>query len=299
LFVTKSFPELTLALDEFANTMAFRRGGVYGLELAKRAENTATVVFENGIQVSGIVSDFQTDAEGAETLITLSGTKQISFHDRAADELANHVLGSKISIPLFERNVISASLGDLTRKLHGSGLHTKGGHRILGRFKKELALGTHGKILILENAKIVGDSGEILFEEKTRPYPLILATKVTSVFGGAADRARFAARGQHSKKVASHKTNLTEETIALNELYQRVRDFREEGQTTTRLLESILHELNKVGPNDWLLRLELLELFKLHNPNSVFTAQLRQKLNELSQSHPQWADMIDRGIELV
>jgi phenylalanine-4-hydroxylase len=300
LFVAKSFAQLTEALEEFANSMAYRKGGAFGLKAAKDSENTVTLVFDNGLQITGVVTDYETTSEGEESLITITGNKQISFHDEATAELQNHHLSPKLVIALFDKSVVSSHLSDLQRKLHGSGLHTKTGHRILGRFKKELSLGTHGKILLIEQAKIVGAGGVTVFEEKKFVFPLFIASRVISVFGGAADRMQYAAKHQiKSKKVSSHKTNLTKENVGLNELYQRVREFREQAQTDTQRLEPILHDLNTLFVDDWLLRLELLELFEKNKNESIFTKQIREHLHHLSLSHLDFSDMISRGLALI
>ena len=154
--------------------------------------------------------------------------------------------------------------------------------------------------MLLEQAKILNSEGEIVFSESQKIYPLLLATKVTSVFGGAGDRARYALKNASKiKKVSSHKSNLTTENTTLNELYQRVREFREHGHTSTRILDPILHELNGAFPDDWLLRLELLEIFEKHNPQSIHAAQLRGHLNGLSQNHLHLSGMITRGLSLI
>ncbi len=298
LFVIKSFEQLTHALEEFAKTMAFRRGGTAGLQIAKTAENTVTLVLDGGIQVTGIVQDFEKSESDEETLVTLTGTKQISFHDQASEVFSSALLPQKLFIPLFEKNVVSASTEDIQRKLHGSGLHTKAGYRIKGRFKKELRIGSHGKILVLENVTILDQDEKTLFQENQKQFPLFLASKVTSVFGGAADRTQFALKSRsRSKKVLSHISNLTPANKSLNDLYQIVRTFREQKLTNLSLLDPVILDLNEKHQNDWLLRLELYELFVKLNSASVHTAQLKQQLLQIADRTPELKDMINRGIE--
>jgi hypothetical protein len=203
-------------------------------------------------------------------------------------------------LPLFDKEVVSSAITDLQRKLHGSGLHTKAGHRIQGRFKRELTLGTHGKILLLEHVKITDISGKLIYEEHQKIYPLILASRIESVFGGAADRKQFVLKNQaRTQRVTSHKSNLTPTNVGLNELYQRVRDFRELAQTNPSALEPVVLELNRTHTDDWLLRLELLEIFEKQSPNSIWAAQLREHLKNLSESHSEWKDLIARGLALI
>ena len=301
LFVAKSFEELTQALDQFANSMAFRKGGVFGLKRAESAQNTTTAVLDNGIQVSGIMSDIVVSDTDEEAGFFVSGTKQISFHDEAYEELSHHHLGTKVFFPLFEKNVINASPVDIQRKLHGSGLHAKNGLRVQGRFKKEVLAGKLGKILVLEKVKITNVDGKIIYEERVKDYPLLLASKVSSVFGGAADRKNFVMKNQSmsKKKVKSHQSNLTPENLKLSFLYQRVRDYRETNENNLKSLEVLLNDLNQNFPQDWLLRLELLEIFQKQKTDSVLMAHLRQKLILIADQNPNQRDMIVRGMELV
>ena len=300
LFVAESFDQLIAALDEFANTMAFRKGGLYGLEVAKEAQNTVTVVLDNGVQLSGVVQDIERGNAGEEAGFTLSGAKQISYLDRASVELTTHNIAAKIFVPLFDKAVTGANIDDIQRKIHGTGLHTKSGLRIQGRCKKEVSLGGTTRMLVLEQMKVTDPDGKVIFEEIAKPVPLTLASKVISVFGGAADRAEFMVRNtSQSKKVESHHTNLTPETARLNNYYREVREFREQGQSDLEGLREMHSSLNHYFPKDWLLRLELLELFQVKQPEHITTAHLRAQLHLLASTEPGAHDLIQRGLDLI
>ncbi len=301
LFISKDFEELTRALDQFADQMAFRRGGVYGLETAKIADHTVTVVFDNGLQVTGTVCDFDKNDINEETNFSMTGSKQISYLNQASSELDTHNIGLKIFFPLFHQSVAASNLLDITRKLHGSGLHTKSGLRIQGQFKKEVLFGGGlGRVLVLEHVKITDTNGHVVFEEHKRYYPLILASKVNSVFGGAADREEFALRhSSRSQKVKSHKTNLTEENRGLNELYRVVREFRETKNSAIERLGPIVAELTADYPQDWLLRVELLELFKERAAKHPVIHQLEEQLQLLARTQPDLQELIERGTALL
>ncbi len=304
LFVAESFDQLTEALETFSNTMAYKVGGVAGLKLAKKAKNTVTVVLDQGVQFTGIVSDYELTDQGQESAFTLTGAKQIAYENKTHPDVSHHHFGNSIFIPFMDKVVSTADLGDLQRKLHGSGLVSKGGLRITGRFKKEVLLGGRVRVLILEKVKIFRPNQQCVYEERVRDYPLVLASSVVSVFGGAADRAEFAMRGgakggSQPRLVKSHKSNLTEENRALNELYASVRDFREQKRTQLDQLDVELKELHDFYPEDWLLRLEFFELYKKFAPDSLATARLKKNLIELQQQFPALNDLIERGIQVI
>ena len=61
LFVTPNYRHLTKVLNEFADSMALRTGGLSGLNKAIESKNTATAEYSSGLQVSGIFSKLITD----------------------------------------------------------------------------------------------------------------------------------------------------------------------------------------------------------------------------------------------
>lgn len=300
LFVAKSFTELRSALDDFADTMAFRRGGAHGLEVARQAENTVSVALDNGVTLSGIIKDYLLGEDAQPCGFTLSGLKQVSFAEKELDELHTHSLSDELFVPLFSEAALKASPEELKRKLHGSGLTTRSGLRVQGRFKKELALGRSSRIWLLESVKIVDSAGKTVFSEPRKHYPLLLASSIPSVYGGAADRNSFLLR--HRKpvsKVKSHKTNLTPSNSGLCDLYAQVRRFRDSSRQDPRALDPVVDTLRSEAPQDWLLRLELLEIYSRLEPEGVAVARLRNELTEMKSRSPETSEMIERGIACI
>ena len=57
LFVASDFNHLNKVLDDFSETMAFKKGGDYAVELAIGSKSVSTCEFNSGIQVSGIFNE--------------------------------------------------------------------------------------------------------------------------------------------------------------------------------------------------------------------------------------------------
>ena len=297
LFVAKSFTELRSALDGFADTMAYRRGGAYGLEVASQAGNTVSVALDNGITLSGIVKDFLLGQDAEPCAFTLSGVKQVSFDGKELDELHTHSLSNDLFVPLFSDAALKASPDELKRKIHGSGLTTRSGLRVQGRFKKELTLGRSARIWLLESVKIVDSAGKTVFSESRRHYPLFLAASIPSVYGGAADRNSYILRNRKPvSKVKSHQSNRTDANAGLCDLYAGVRRFRDSSLRDPRSLDPIHESIQILAPKDWLLRLELLELYQKLEPEGVALARIRNELAELKSQSAEMKEMIERGI---
>ncbi len=61
LFVCRDFQHLTDVLEEFASKMAFKVGGLEGINKAIECKNTATCEYSSGLQVSGVFTEVVTD----------------------------------------------------------------------------------------------------------------------------------------------------------------------------------------------------------------------------------------------
>ncbi len=286
LFVAKDFDELTTALNDFANGMAFRLGGAKGLKIAKTAQNTVTVALDNGVQLTGTVLQYEVNQQGEVCSFTLGRSKQISYRDVAVESLGYQQLSDEIIFPLFDRSITTTTLPQLEEKLNAGGIPTLNGTLVQGHIQREIKLSDSTRILLVElNAKIT---------------PVVLASKVVSVFGGAGDRKEFALRNSNLvKKVSSHQSNLTTNNTELSQLYQKVRLFRDSQSATVEELKTITQELDRIAPTDWLLRLEILELYKKHLPEHDVATQLHNQLMALAQKDTHLLDLIHRGLEII
>ncbi len=89
LFVTESFEQLGVILDEFAETMSFRRGGKLGLDRAIQAETVNTVQLNSGIQISGQLKNYLTDQDDKDRPMYLQFTGPCQ-HSNKETQLHGH-----------------------------------------------------------------------------------------------------------------------------------------------------------------------------------------------------------------
>lgn len=303
LFVAKDFKEIEEALEEFANTMAYRRGGRYGLEVAQKAQNTATVVVRcaagheaNEGQYTGIVQ--QACNEG----FVLSGKKQFSNQNKSISEISHREIADSFFVPLFSEEITQWPIEKLRDALESpQGLVAQSGIKIFGKLLREV----QGFYLVKDYRVEIPEALKIILPkvENKKLVPLKIGYKVSSVFGGAADRTEFVLRDQQKElKVKIHKTNRTAQNQDLEKLYQQVREFRLSQNSQTqekpfKELLSIYQTLKKKYPKDWLLRLELYELFKIFKLNEVMQEALNE-LEELKKTNQETQELITRGLEL-
>src|SRR5690606_11677496 len=86
LYVTPDFAHLSSVLEEFANTMALRTGGLSGVEKLIKSKALGTIELSTGLQVSGIFTNVIENA-GKAIYIQTTGKTALSYREK---ELVGH-----------------------------------------------------------------------------------------------------------------------------------------------------------------------------------------------------------------
>jgi phenylalanine-4-hydroxylase len=310
LFVTPNFEHLNGVLEELAGRMAFRIGGVRGLETARRGQTTVTVELDSGLQMSGTLVEFRSDAAGSPSFVRFDGPVQLARGDAQipGQDPGDHPAGYASPIgPLRGRPGSAADLTDGDFEALGFAAGSRGrlefasGVILEGRLVSKVRERARNQILTFEECTVrIGN--EILHDPARGPLDLGCGRSVVSVFGGAADRhAYMVALGEDRYEPGTHKTNLTSENEGLNRLYARLRAIREGGEAPRKAdeLEAIARELDEGHPNDWLLRWELLEIDYDLGFHAPWAPRVRARLSAIRSSHPAAAESIERGLALL
>lgn len=302
LYVAKDFEELKRGLDELADRMAFRIGGLAGLEKAKKARTTTTNVLDSGIQISGTVSEFLLTSGKEVFYLKFQGPTQLSFEHQELEGQGPKYHGQGFGTPVGPLKD-GRSPADLADSDFAKGrLEFASGVVVEGRFTRSLR--KNGKALVAAfESCTVRRGGELLFQPEWGTFDMACGAKVVSVFGGAADRGKYLeATGGFQQPPGKPKTNLTPENRDLNRLYARVRELRESKVTDSELnqsLQSIHDELEKNHPQDWLLRYELLELNSLRGLKGQWENTIRSALENISRDMQDGGETIARGLRLL
>jgi len=315
LFVTPDFKTLGLVLEELATMMAFRRGGLEGLSKAKVAQTPTTAELDSGIQISGILKTVHTDKAMQVCYLSYEGKCQLS-HKR--EEIPGHGanyhregFGTAVGkIKGLKTPPSQLSKRDLDRMGFARGekgkLEFESGVIVEGKLTNERKI--EGKLLILSfNDCTVKRGDQILFKPEWGTYDMACGTQVISVFGNAADRgAYYQATGELKKPQHFQKSNLTEKNKDLVKLFSEVRRIREESTqagVVTPPSRTILQEINEElvikHPEDWLLRLELLELDTEFNLSSGWADGSRKRIQEIARVDAEKRELINRGLSLL
>jgi phenylalanine-4-hydroxylase len=303
LYVAPNFQTLKDALEELADRMAFRRGGIEGLEKAKQAQATTTTVLDSGVQVSGVLKNFIRDQNGRPCYLQMVGPTQLSFR---GDEIEGQ--GAKYHLEGFGTPLEKVTEADLEKagfrvqETSNGRIQFKSGVTVEGRLVQVMK--KEQQIILLTFEECTVRMGEqVLFLPEWGKYDMICGEKVVSVFGGAADRKKYLdATGGFQQEPGRQKTNLTPENRELNGMYAQIRKLRETNQWSSKSLselDEICQKLEKKYPDDWLLRYEILELIAANELQIQWKGQLHSQLKKIMESSQEKAETIRRGFELL
>ena len=138
---------------------------------------------------------------------------------------------------------------------------------------------------------------EILFEPSWGTFDMICGSKVTSVFGGPADRAHLNDDvGFVAARVPQRK--MSEETLKKYNIFHQLRSLREK-QYSNSTWSSLVSEVTKSFSNEWLLLLELYELGIKQEESHSLTSDLKNRLLKIAESNVLNSEQIADGIRLA
>lgn len=304
LFVTPDFKHLNIVLEEFANTMALRRGGIEGLRKAIDSASTATVVLSSGLQVSGTLVTAE-ELQGQPVYMRFAGPVALAY---AGTELGGH--GKD-----WHQEGYSTALGylrDPTEALEDCSesqlcemgiepgksveLEFASGIRVQGLLKSILRREDKNILMSFEKATVM--QGErVLFRPEWGVFDLALGVEVVSVFPGPADAKAFGL----VYPIPAEKTHKIQHSAAAQRLfkhYQLVRDVRE-GQRAVEELQGLWLELDGSFPAEWLIRIEMLEILIRHPETQMLQNEISLSLQKIKLNQPDLSKWIDDGLALI
>lgn len=307
LFVVKSFEHLSEILEEFADLMAFRKGGSDGLSKAKLAETVTTSVYDSGIQISGVLKDFYTDDNGLPFYLQYTGPTQLSYDNK---QIKNHGalyhkdgFGSPVGlIEKTHKDSADLTLEDLEnygfKKNQKGTLKFQSGVVLKGilenRMTKTINKFEKNILLTFKDCEVTFH-GKTLFDPSWGVYDMACGGEIVSVFGNAADRAQYMKdTGQLSQSPSLHHKNYDSSWNDLVSLYEKVRKIRDNKSISTSDKNQLIEIFNTLRENhsrDWLLSLEIFELTQ-NNDVKNYLLELSKKTKELEE-------LITRGLKVV
>jgi len=302
LYVTKDFAHLSMVLEEFANKMALRTGGISGIKKLIDSKALGTIELSTGLQVSGIFTNV-IEHEGKPVYIQTSGKTALAYREKELVNHGTHYHSEGFGSPVGRLKNINLTIEDMSpRDLQAyniyEGKHVElefeGGIKVSG----EIITGSRnlrGEIILISFKNCtVTHNDTVLFQPEWGIYDMAVGKKVISAFSGPADINSFDMI-THVPKTKTIKARKSEEREALEKLYAEVRSYREDHLDEN--LDAMLDELVQHHPNDWLLTLEIVELSK-KKALPVYEKALDHLLN-VKEKRPEVAHLITNGLNLL
>jgi phenylalanine-4-hydroxylase len=222
-------------LNEFKKTMGWITGGLPGVRKAITSGSTATLVFANGLQVSGTFTEV-IDEDGEPVLVRTLGPTALSMNNVQLESFGKERFPNGISI-------------------------------------------TVGKDIEVDGVRITtGD-------------------KIISAFAGPADPEAFEPNVNVPRE-KMHKIVYDKKALALHDLYRQVRNARSNRALVSKL-PSIWESVRKSYPSDWLLPLEILEVFQLNSVEEGLQLEIRRYLEEKAKVEVGLSKVIRNGLMLL
>ena len=258
LFVTKSCRHLSQVLEEFAAAMCFQRGGADSLRKAIAAATVCTARYDSGVQVSGQFVEVLCDAVGKAVYLQTTGPTQLAWRDTQiyGHGTAAHAegFGSPVGkLKDFSRCLSEYSVDELKAHQIQIGepvvLEFLSGITVRGRLQHVLRQDHRNLLLSFSDCTVTDLQGRVLFEPAWGQYDMAVGAAVDSVYGGTADRERY----QLYKAIPATATVRATKDARLQGLYRQVAALAG-GAEAAEFADGL-----DTYPDEWLLRVELLE----------------------------------------
>ncbi|MEW7278640.1 aromatic amino acid hydroxylase [Aquimarina sp. 2201CG1-2-11] len=304
LFVTPDFAYLCQVLEEFADTMALRKGGHRGLEKLIGSQNLGTIELNTGIQISGVFTRMIKNKDNEVIYFKTEGPSALSFREK---ELIGHGIdthSSGFGSPIGKLKGSNLAIENMSpRDLKAYNFHE--GEHIEFEFESGIKVagniitGTRnikGELILIQFSKCsVTYEGEFLFKPEWGAFDLAIGKEIVSAFSGPADDNSFDLI-THKSSTTTIKKEYSKKELELHTLYDSVKNIRE-GKNTSFSLEAAFELTKNHHSDDWLLPLEIYEL--VYDRDEKFAAQVLEHLNSIKSKRPKIEHLITGGLDIL
>jgi len=234
LYVTPNFATLSEVLEEFANTMAVRKGGHRGLQKLINSKSLGTIELSTGLQVSGFIHKNRFlsplgKLKGINLAIEDMGPRDLQAYNFYDNERIEFTYESGIKV---------------------EGLNVTGQRNL------------NGKLMLIQFTDCtVSYKNEILFSPEDGTLNLAVGKEIVSAYAGPADYYSFDLV-YHESDTKTVKPTFSKREITIQELYKKVRHYREKDKINKPLLSELKSQIESNYPEQWLLIEEINELIE-------------------------------------
>lgn len=311
LYVTPDFAYLQEVLEEFANTMAVRKGGWRGLKKLIDSKQLGSIELSTGLQISGHFNRMIQNEDNEVVYFETEGETALSYREK---EIIGHGVKrhkNGFRSPLGKLKSINLAIENMgPRDLQAYNFYD--GKPIAFEFESGITVkglnvtgmrNLRGELMLIQFTDCtVKYHDEVLFSPEMGDFDMAVGKEIISAFAGAADYRSFDLT-THVSSSETIRVPLSEKEKDLNGLYRKVREIREEdcnphpSPESINQLQSIFKSIGNNHPTDWLLPLEIYELISI--TPSPFGEEVLQHIVNLKRQRPRVAHLIDGGLALL
>ncbi|PQB05040.1 aromatic amino acid hydroxylase [Aureitalea marina] len=306
LFVTPDFAYLQEVLEEFANTMAVRKGGWRGLKKLIDSKQVGTIELSTGLQITGVFTRMIQNEDNEVVFFKTEGPTALAYREKEVigHGISRHAHG--FSSPLGKLKKINLAIENMgPRDLQAYNFYD--GKPISFEFESGITVeglnvtgmrNLRGELMLIQFTDCtVTYQGEVLFKPEWGEFDMAVGKEVVSAFAGTADYLSFTQMTHKPSDTPTIMPEMSQADKTLNGLYQEVRDIRQSGTSSSDRMYEILMQLEQEFPSDWLLSLEIHEWGVAND--SRWREQSQNHLLELQKTRPEVAHLIQGGLDLL
>ncbi|MCK5857139.1 MAG: aromatic amino acid hydroxylase [Bacteroidales bacterium] len=304
LFVTPSFSHLTVVLNEFADTMALRKGGYDSVLKAINSHDLATCELSSGLQISGVFTEVIKDSKGNTAYIQTTGPSMLCERERMlighGVDYHSEGYGTAIGklkdcnelleeMTLSQLKDIGLIIGKKVQLNFESGVVVKGKLHYVRKNR-------YGKILLMTFKECtVTQFDKVLFEPQWGDYDMGVGYKISSVFAGAADHEQFNNEPYISPTTTIQLEPVYEQFQGIFRSLRYIREYRGGYEN----LDSIFNDAKQKYPDEWLIYLEIFEIASHRQKYISLQKVVKDYLINLIDNQPKYRKLVLDGINLV
>lgn len=309
LYVTPDFAYLQEVLEEFANTMAVRKGGWRGLKKLIESRQLGTIELSTGLQISGLFSRMIQNEDNEVVWFETKGETALSYREKEVigHGISRHSNGFRS--PLGRLKGINLAIENMgPRDLQAYDFYD--GKPIAFEFESGITVSglnvtgmrnIKGELMLIQFTECTVRYGEeVLFSPEMGDFDMAVGSNIVSAFAGAADYLSFDVLTHKVSNTKTSRPTLTSSEEKRNTLYREVRELRETEAVQPGRENTLQHLYAKVRTEhaeEWLLILELYELAVVHK--LPLAEEISQYLVALAERMPEVAHLVRDGMELI
>ena len=268
LYVTPDFAYLSEVLEEFANTMAVRKGGHRGLKKLIESKSLGTIELSTGLQVSGVFSRMILNEDNEVIFFKTEGESALAYREK---ELVGHGVATHPNgflSPIGKLKGINLAIEDMgPRDLQAYNFYDN--QRIEFTYESGITVeglnitgmrNINGKLMLIQFSDCtVTYKDEVLFSPQDGILNLAVGKEIVSAYAGPADYHSFDLV-YHKSKTETSQPRLSERQKNVIDMYSQVREMREMDEIDGYKVDELIEEVNNNFQDEWLLLEELEEL---------------------------------------